>query len=164
METHRRFGLVSCVVLLAMSIAIGFAAYHTPPSRFDPIGSGRIPLVVCILLALLALAQGARTMLRLDPEDGEAAEPAITIKGQSALVWIVQSLLVAGLTVGFVAVLGRRVMPFVPLSAAYVIAVGIVLSYGAFSLSRLLLLVITGAVLAFGSGYLFTQILYIRLP
>jgi hypothetical protein len=169
LDRSRRFEIISCIAFLAISAALGWAAFHTPPSRFDPIGSGRIPLVLSLLLAIMVLALCLQMLLRLptgdaEPGDAKAGEaPEQRLPG-SAAGGALASILVAVLTLGFVFLLSRRLVSFVPLSAGYLIAVGLALSWKPFSLSRLVQLVVVGVGLAYGCGYLFTQILYIRLP
>ena len=153
MDTVRRFELACCSLLLAVAGALGWAAWRIEPGPFDPIGSGRIPLVLSILLVALALG----VVLRPDPSAEAPDEPEAA--GGPARPGIAVLL-----TVAFAVAFSEQWLPFVPMSAGYLLLVGLTLSEGWPGIRRVLGLLTVAVILPSVMAYLFTHVFYVRLP
>ena len=139
-------------------IACGLILWETraiPPGTFEPLGSAPVPQATALLIMLLSLTVGIRAFLRL-----RAAAPASTPAeaGNRPL----DAVIVAVLTVIYVALLDARVMDFAPLTAAFLFIVIAILIR--FSPRGLAIAAVIAAIVGWGAQYIFTRIFVVDLP
>ena len=123
-------------------------------SQVAPRMPAPIPNLSAALLIVLALS-GCTVLVeswRLGPESKPAQKSDAT--------WT-KSLLVAGLTVGYVLLLNYRLLGYVPSTLVFIVLTGLAISRRPLSM---IFVAILGICLSFGLHWVFTQVLVIDLP
>jgi putative tricarboxylic transport membrane protein len=140
---------VALMLILIASLAL-FGTADIPPGRFEPLGSAPVPQAVAGLILILSLWIIVRTLIDRRPI---AANPASRY---------LDALVVAVLTLVFVAAMQQRLAAFSVLTTLYLVAtIGFLVR---FDRKRLPWVVVVAAVTGFGFQYLFTRVFVVDLP
>lgn len=151
--------IVLAVVVLLFAAAVYWQTLGLPPPRYEPLGSARLPQVLCVMMGVFALIILARGVAALRRRRIEAEPPA------PALPYRKRPMLAAGiylLTAAFVAVMDFRLLGFTWAGLIFVFAAGLLLSD--FDRRQAPWLAGFAVILAFGSYTIFTRLFYIDLP
>lgn len=162
MERGRRYELVAYALFLSVALVLGGAATLIEPSPFDPIGSGRFPLALSLLLGCAVVVLTVQSFVRVSPDADELDDDAKTDNGGGYDGMRVLAILL--LAAIYVASLSNGWLAFMPLSGAYVLATGLLLAGKECRWPTMLGLLAMGAMLSGLLTYVFTHILYLRLP
>jgi len=145
--------------LVAAICAIFFVqAGKLPPGSFEPLGSGPVPKWTAAIVMLCCLIVIARGILRLRDAGGVAASARVEFSGGRTHGLV----LMLGLTLLYVGLLHAKVASFGIITFVYLTL--LIWSLERFRPAVLIPALITGAVAAFGSEYLFTNVFTVDLP
>jgi hypothetical protein len=139
-----------CAVFLTQALAL-------PPGRFEPLGSGPVPIwtSVVVIACCLAVIVSAALSLR-----GTSIVAAAQLEFSGG--YPIGGVTMMGLTVTYVAALHLKLAGFGIITFVYLLLM--ILSMEGFSRRRLFPAVILSAVAAFGAQYVFTEIFVVDLP
>ncbi|WP_126975845.1 tripartite tricarboxylate transporter TctB family protein [Frigidibacter oleivorans] len=140
------------LLLMGLGIVIAIVAARMPPSRFEPIGPGPVPLILGILLAVmsaLAAAQTLRSLVRM-PEGWRLRAPDP------------HRLVIVSAIVVYVAVMQWGVVRYDVLTAAFLLLTGLYLAR--FDPRQIVPMGAIAVVLAVGIQFVFTQVFVTALP
>lgn len=156
--TRRPLTEIGVCALIALSCAIFLRqALTLPPGRFEPLGSGPVPIWTSVIIILSCLAVIVSAILHLRGKNIAEEMKAEFSDGNP-----MGGALVLGLTVAYVAALHVKLAGFSILTFIYLVL--LILGMEGFPRRRILPAVILSAVVAFGAQYVFTQIFYVDLP
>ena len=139
-----------CGVFLVQALAL-------PPGRFEPLGSGPVPIWTSVIVILCCITVILRAALSLRGIDAGAAMRE-EFSGGNPMGGVV----VMGLTLAYVAALQLKLAGFGIISFVYLLL--LILGMEGFSRRRILPALILAAITAFGAQYVFTEIFVVDLP
>lgn len=153
-------GLADLVLVVAMWIvaaAVYASASRLPPPIFDSVGSAAIPKAVAIAVAVLAAMILVQRLWR-KPSAEESEE------GQADLAPLRKGMALAciAIMVSYTAAMSYGILGFREATVPFVILLGGVMSR--FRRSTMLVLVPSAFAIAFGFGWLFSEVLFVDLP
>ena len=140
--------------LVALAIAILIAAQDIPPPFFDPIGSAAFPKYTAYLIAVLALAIGARSFVRAKSQPAPK-EPAFKPEPLLAAYTV-------AIPVVYILCMQLGFTSFRIATPLFIFALSALLSR--FDRRVLIVSGIIAPVFGFGGQYLFTEVFYMDLP
>lgn len=139
-----------CAVFLAQALTL-------PPGRFEPLGSGPVPIwtaVIVIACCLVVIVSALRALRHT----GLAEAARLEFAGGN----VAGGVLVGGLTVAYVAALHLKLAGFGIVTFVYLLL--LILGMEGFARRRILPALILSALAAFGAQYVFTEIFVVDLP
>ena len=152
-QVDRRFDIGVALVLIVIAAVAIWEAAGLPPGTFEPLGSARVPQMTAGLIILLSLWVILRAMLRNDGVSD--VEPAGATRWRDAVM-------VASLTVLYVAALHFRITTFAIITMVFLTATIFVLVR--FETRKLPVILLVAAVTGFGCQHLFTRVFVVDLP
>ncbi|WP_226779971.1 tripartite tricarboxylate transporter TctB family protein [Oceaniglobus trochenteri] len=155
---RRPFTEIGVSALIALICAVFFVqAWKLPPGKFEPLGSGPVPLWTAgiVIVCCLAVIIGALRSLR-GKDMGQAMQAEFS--GGHPMGGV----LVLGLTTAYVLVLHLKLAGFGIVTFAYLAL--LMLGMEGFARKRIIPALILSAVAAFGAQYIFTEIFVVDLP
>jgi len=172
--------LALALAVLAGATLLFVGAADLPPPRFEPMGSAALPRILGALLTMFATIIGVRAVWRLRTGAGETDEQAAASGAQSARTGddgesegtdesdapapppnAVRTLSVLAALVLYVVALDLLGWPFVPVTAAFVLALGTLLTER--RVPTLCVFAVYGLGLAVTLHAVFTRFLYVSL-
>jgi len=155
----RSFTEIGVSALIAtVCVIVWISASKLPPGTFEPLGSGPVPKytsAIVFLACLFVIGRAARRLAR----QGELSS---VLRSELVGGRPVMAVFLFALSIGYVAILQTRTVPFAPLSAVYLLL--LIWGMEGFALRKLLPAVATAVIAAFGAGYVFTRIFIVDLP
>ncbi|MFN4170167.1 MAG: tripartite tricarboxylate transporter TctB family protein [Pseudorhodobacter sp.] len=145
-------------LIAGVCVVVWIAASKLPPGTFEPLGSGPVPKytsAIIFVTCLLVIVRAARRLAALPDRAGALRSELIGGKPLMAVFLF-------ALSIGYVAILQSRSVPFAPLSAVYLLL--LIWGMEGFAPRKFLPALATAVIAAFGAGYVFTRIFIVDLP
>lgn len=159
MNSNEARPLADIAFAIAVVLFAGIVYWGTldlPPPRYEPMGSGALPRALAIIMSLLAIAVGARGVVRLRAGHEPTGEP-LPFRRKPALAVATVALLI-----GYLLVMEFRLAGFVPTSIVAFSLLGSMLV--GFEWRRLPAVIGFVTALVLVSYLVFTKLFYIDLP
>nr|WP_306267274.1 tripartite tricarboxylate transporter TctB family protein [Pararhizobium sp. IMCC3301] len=147
---------VSALIALITAVFL-VQALALPPGRFEPLGSGPVPIwtAAIVILCCLAVIVGAALSMR-------GTSIARTAHREFSGGHPIGGAIVLGLTVAYVGALQLKLAGFGIVTFVYLLL--LILGLEGFARRRILPAAILSALAAFGAQYVFTEIFVVDLP
>jgi hypothetical protein len=145
-------------LIAAVCVVVWISASKLPPGTFEPLGSGPVPKYTAAIILLSCLFVIFRAARRLFYYTDRAGLLRSELTGGKPLM----AAFLFALSIGYVAILQSRAVPFAPLSAVYLLL--LIWGMEGFAPRKFLPALATAVIAAFGAGYVFTRIFIVDLP
>jgi hypothetical protein len=143
------------VFLILICLIVLWESRKIPPGTFEPLGSAPVPQATAVLICLLCLLVVARAWRQLKHNIATAG-------GDDLILRRLDTVIVALLTIVYVALLHSRLFDFALLTTFYlIISIALLVR---FQLRQLPVIVAVAVAMGYGCRYLFTQVFIVDLP
>lgn len=154
-----------CTLVIVVCVVLLWQASKLPPGSFEPLGSAPVPqatAVIIIVCSVIVIFTALRHMFRRS--DREYTESTIKhhVKDEFVGRSPYGALVMLGATVGYMALLHSRLIPFGALTFLFLLLV--IWALNNFRRQSLIPAAITAVVFGFGTQFVFTKIFIIDLP